>query len=167
MRGEWVWDALFGAVGGVLASWLMEKAQSPIGKIGGERTLAKEQAAYQAAGEPATYKLAEKVARPLRHALSDEQKKRAGSWIHYGYGAAWGAIMGVLGRKVSLPPVVAGAAFGAGVWLLSDEVLVPLLRLSLAPWKYPASAHGKALAGHLLYGVAADSAWRVMRMAKA
>jgi uncharacterized membrane protein YagU involved in acid resistance len=91
----------------------------------------------------------------------------AGSWIHYGYGAAWGAVMGVLGRKVSLPPIVSGAVLGAALWLVSDEVIVPLLRLSLPPWKYPASSHGKALAGHLVYGVAVDSAWRVMRMAKA
>src|SRR5437764_931818 len=65
----------------------------------------------------------------------------------------YGAIRG--GRDRGIPrAVLGGALFGAGLWLLGDELAVPLLGLSDKPTTYPVKSHLQSLAQHLGFGVA-------------
>lgn len=89
-----------------------------------------------------------------RGPLQPEAKRRAGELVHYGFGAAWGGLYGLL--RASYPawrgPVGAGG-YGAMVWMLSDNVLLPTMRLAGWPHRYPLRSHAYALAAHLAYGL--------------
>ena len=85
------------------------------------------------------------------------------SWaVHIGYGLAvatlYGAIRGRRARRILRD----GAVFGAGLWLLGDELAVPLLGLSDRPTTYPARRHLQSLAQHLGFGVATAAATRAL-----
>jgi putative membrane protein len=155
-------DALLGALSGVAASWVMEKAQARIMSLGSEETKAREKRA-QGDMEPATYRTAEAVARLAGRSIPDARKQAAGELVHYATGAVWGAVFGALARRVPVPALAAGAAWGVIVWFASDELLVPALGFSRSPARYPPSTHAKGLASHLVYGAATDAGYRALQ----
>lgn len=87
--------------------------------------------------------------------LPPEKKEAAGYLVHFGFGAAWGAALSMVMRRPTIPR---GLAFGAAVWMLSDNVLLPLLRLGDWPDRYPPGTHAKALLAHLAYGAGTAAA---------
>ncbi|HVV49785.1 MAG TPA: hypothetical protein VHO06_09010, partial [Polyangia bacterium] len=113
-RGGVVGDGLRGLVSGLAASWIMEKAQTPLGKLGGARTKAREEAA--SSDEPATHKAAQALVRPAGIALGERQKAKGGVAVHYAYGAAWGAVYGLVAPRVPLPRLLSGLLFGGLLW---------------------------------------------------
>jgi hypothetical protein len=153
--------ALMGAASGVFASWVMEKAQVRIMAAGSRETKEREKQA-QGGLEPATVRAAERAARLAGRSIPEQRKDVAGQLVHYATGAAFGALFGILARRVPLPALAAGALYGAVVWAANDELLVPALGLSRRPWEYPASTHAKALASHLVYGTAAGAGFRAL-----
>jgi putative membrane protein len=56
-----------------------------------------------------------------------------------------------------------GMMFGAAVWVVADESVVPALGLSKPPTEYPLSVHVYSLASHLVYGLTAEITRRVVR----
>lgn len=153
-------DLLGGIASGLFASWVMERAHKRIWRFGSKRVLEREKQAM--AGEPATIKVAETVAKPLGKRLSREEKKKGGELVHYGYGAAWGAAFGVLSRRLDLGPL-GGTLFGVALWLVSDELLVPLFGFSKSPREYPGTVHLKGLASHVVYGLSLGEAQSLLR----
>jgi hypothetical protein len=152
---------LGGAASGLLASFVMEKVQARIQKLGSAETQAAEKDA-QGDLEPATSQTAGRAAGLVGRELSAEQRKTGGEIVHYAYGAAWGAAFGALARALRAPALAAGPLFGVLLWLASDEVLVPLAGLSREPSRYPASTHAKALAAHVVYGTAVGAGVRAL-----
>lgn len=76
------------------------------------------------------------------------------SWgVHVSYGllvaTAFGAVRGRRAR-----PFSDGLLFGTGLWLLGDELAVPLLGLSDKPSVYHPTRHLQSLVSHLAFGVA-------------
>ena len=59
--------------------------------------------------------------------------------------------MAIVSRTV-LDPLSVGLLAGVLVWLLFDEGANALLGLTAPPWKFPASAHARAFANHVVYG---------------
>jgi hypothetical protein len=160
-------DAALGAASGLAASWVMSLLYKPIMRAGDDETRRREKEA-QAGMPPATIKAAEAAAKVVGSELPPDRKKQAlgGKVVHYAYGTLWGAAFAVAARAVApRVPLATGLAFGAALWLVSDELLVPLLRFSHAPARYPPSTHAKGLASHLVYGVATDAGWRLTRAA--
>lgn len=157
-------DAVAGALAGLAASWVMSAAYRPIMRAGSAETIRREKEA-QAGHPPATIRAAEAAARVIGTELPDRRTRALGGWVvHYGYGVVWGAAFALAARSLGRKPRLAtGVAFGALLWLVSDELLVPLFGFSRAPWRYPASSHVKGLASHLVYGVATEAAWRAAR----
>ena len=157
-------DVLAGALAGWAASWAMAASYQPIMRTGSAETLRREQEA-QAGLPPSSVRAAEAAARTVGARLPDRRARAlGGKTIHYGYGIAWGAAFALAARALRFrPPVATGLAFGALLWVLSDEVLVPLLGFSRLPARYPASSHLKGLAAHLVYGVATEAGWRAAR----
>jgi hypothetical protein len=90
-----------GMIGGALASWVMNQYQQIESRpVNVRRAESAEQQSKpvqsqkaQASGDDATVKTAQAIAtRFLDHKLSPLEKKIAGPVIHYGYGAAVGAL---------------------------------------------------------------------------
>jgi hypothetical protein len=157
-------EALAGALAGLGASWAMSAAYRPIMRAGSAETLRREREA-QAGLPPSTVRAAEAAVRAVGARLPHRRARvLGGKVIHYGYGGAWGAAFALAARALPWrPPLATGAAFGILLWLLSDELLVPLFGFSRLPSRYPASSHLKGLAAHLVYGVATEAAWRAAR----
>ena len=97
--------------------------------------------------------------------LSEEEKHAGGAVAHYLFGAATGAIYGATSELLPGTRVGAGAPFGAAVWLVADEMVVPALGLSKAPHQFRLSTHATALASHVVYGVTTEMFRRVVRKA--
>jgi hypothetical protein len=160
--GRVILDALGGAASGLVASWLMEQAQARvIGPAGSAETRERERQA-QGGLDPATVRTAQLAARALGREIPADRKNAAGEVVHYGTGAAFGALFGIAARRLGVPALVGGALFGVAIWLANDEGVVPALGLSRRPWDYPASTHVKALASHLVYGTATGAGVRLL-----
>jgi hypothetical protein len=59
--------------------------------------------------------------------------------------------------------VKGGLAVGVGLWLLGDELVMPLLGLTGGPTAYPAAVHVHGFGAHLAYGLATSAATQALR----
>lgn len=91
------------------------------------------------------------------------QGAQLGKAVHWGYGLAMGGLWGLLERRIAESDVKAGLGYGAALWLLGDELAVPLLGLSRGPTAHPPGVHARALGAHLVYGLATGAATRVLQ----
>lgn len=105
-------------------------------------------------GEPATGALARMVYERVKgEDLDEDLEESLSNWVHRGYGETMGLAyaLAASGRGYG---VKGGVLFGLLLFLLGDEVMVPLLGLSKKPTVLPAEMHVPALAAHLAYGAA-------------
>jgi len=165
-----------GFLGGLLASWVMNQYQAiesqPVNvrrareieeSIGlSEPTVERETSQSQANGP--TVKVAEAVSRQLfDHPLSANAKKIAGPGVHYGYGAAVGALYGGLAELLPVVGIGGGVPYAAMLWLFGSEIAVPALGLAKPPAEVPAANHASNIATHFVYGVTLDITRRILR----
>ena len=179
-RGGDVWKGLAaGLVGGLVASWTMNRFQDAWVSLAGapgaeggqqgeaEKSKQEKQQSQDEGGEEqtdATVKAASAVSEGIfDHKLTKSEKKWAGPAVHYGFGTSVGGLYGAVAEVA--PGVAAGAGlpFGAAFWLVADETAVPLLGLSKAPTEYPPSVHAYALASHFVYGLTTELVRRAVR----
>jgi hypothetical protein len=73
--------------------------------------------------------------------------------VHYAFGASGGPVAALI-RRQGLGPVAAGLAVGTGMWVVVDEGANAVLGLSPPAPEWPLVTHIRALATHLIYGVA-------------
>src|ERR1700749_5058660 len=140
-----------GAVGGLVASFVMNQFQAGVAYIE-EDVLDLE--TPKPRGDDATVKTAHAISKKVRgRKVAQRDKKKAGSAVHYGFGAMCGAVYGLLAETVPGSKAGFGTAYGSTVWALADEIAVPALGLSAPISKTPAGSHAKALASHLVYGL--------------
>jgi putative membrane protein len=97
--------------------------------------------------------------------LTKEQKETAGAVAHYAMGVVSGGIYGTAAELAPITTIGAGLPFGAAIWLLADEAIVPAAGMSKAPTEYPLSIHLYALASHLVFGVSTEAVRRTVRNA--
>ncbi len=97
--------------------------------------------------------------------LMERDKEGAGAVAHYAMGVTSGAIYGVAAEMLPAATAGAGLPFGAAVWMIADEFVVPALGLSKPPTEYPPSTHAYALASHLVYGLTTEMVRRAVRRA--
>jgi putative membrane protein len=76
--------------------------------------------------------------------------------VHYTFGAALGACYGGCVRTERQGVVRRGSAFGATVWLLADEIAMPLLRLSRPTLERALEKHLQSFAAHIVFGIVAE-----------
>ena len=169
--------AVAGTVGGLVASVLMNGFQqlwshlSPdrsrrkpeqggqLGKSGHERRPGRE-------GETPTERAVRTVSRAVLHPdPPEEEKRRFGKLIHYGFGTVTGAVYGAAAELDGRVTAASGLPFGAAVWAAADEIGVPALGLSKPPDEYPLSVHAQSFVAHLVYGAATDIVRRIVRKA--
>jgi hypothetical protein len=149
--------AIRGALAGAVATWLMDKLTTLAYEQESEPVRKREDEARQ--GKTAYGVAAEKLARHVvRTPLSDEQRGRYGTAIHWALGIGTGALYGALRNRAPIVGFARGLAFGTGFWLLVDELANPLLGLTPGPRAFPWQTHARGLVGHLAYGAAVAAA---------
>lgn len=165
-HGLVVKNIVAGIAGGLVASWAMEHFQRSLGQLSEDMGGAPGGGGQQhrePQSEPATYQAADVVAETVTgEPLADEVKPAAGSLVHYAFGAAVGAAYGAAAAQSEEVTAWAGLPFGATVWLVADEIGVPLAGLSKAPTEYPATSHVSAFATHLVYGLTTETVRKVL-----
>jgi hypothetical protein len=105
----------------------------------------------ESALETVARRAVEKLAQ--RGPLDAADKQRAAQVVHYGFGAAWGGLYGLL--RASYPRLWSPAGIAElslGVWMVGDNVILPAFKLAAWPHRYPLRSHAYALAAHLAYG---------------
>ena len=166
-----------GLAAGLVASWTMNQFQAAWTRIaeGAEKSHGAQsmqpsdgstgdQAQDTAEQDDATVETAKAISKNVfGHELQESEKKPAGAVVHYAFGTLSGGLYGALAEVTPQVTAAAGLPFGAGFWLLADEISVPLLGLSKGPTEYPVSTHAYALASHLVYGVTAELSRRAVR----
>jgi putative membrane protein len=163
------WKGLVaGVVGGVVASWTMDRFQYWWLSFGGADELQLQQAPSAEGNqeEPATVKTASAISEAvLRHSLTVKEKEIAGALVHYAVGTTAGAVYGVAAEYEPDVTNLAGIPFGAAFWMVVDEGALPLLGLAKGPTAYPISTHAYALASHLVFGLTAEVVRSTVRRA--
>jgi Protein of unknown function (DUF1440) len=87
-------------------------------------------------------------------------RRRLGTMAHYVFSGALGACYALVARRLPIVRAGHGIAYGTAVWILADEMVIPLLDLSRGPRQLPPGVHAYALAGHWVYGFALESSVR-------
>jgi hypothetical protein len=84
----------------------------------------------------------------------NKQTKTALSYsVHWGYGLLQGSLYGALRRGAGFPDIIGGFAFSIGLWLLGDELAVPMLGLQSGPTAEGPRQHANRFGAHLAYGL--------------
>ncbi len=152
--------AVAGLIGGLIASFVMSEFQSLLGALSEEEKKPKK----KNEDEPANVKTAEAISENVfDHRLKKSEKEPAGEAVHYAMGAASGLIYGIVSEIAPVTTAGLGLPFGAAVWLVADDVVVPALGLAKPASKYPLSTHAYALSSHLVYGLTTDLVRRGVR----
>jgi len=146
---------LAGALGGLAASFAMSQFHALFQNLGS--------AALQS-GEDSTVKAASAVSRTVfHHKLTLEQKKIAGTIVHYSFGANVAAIYGSTAELVPLVSTGWGIPFGAAVWLGAHVITVPALGLSDPITHSAPRAEAVEFGAHLVYGAVVEGLRRFLR----
>ncbi len=147
-------DLLKGAVAGAAATWLMTQATTWMYEHESDDARQREN---QARGDRTAYEsAAERAASVAGVDLSEEQRSQAGTAIHWATGIAAGAVYGVLRKRWPATAAAKGLPFGAGFFLVVDEILNPVLGLTPGPQAFPWQTHARGLGGHLAFGAATE-----------
>jgi hypothetical protein len=86
--------------------------------------------------------------------LDEPEKDALTTVAHFGFGAAAGAVYGLLVPRRPSSPVLSGVAFGLGVWAVSYLAALPALRLFRPPESQTAGQVGMLIAAHVAWGAA-------------
>jgi hypothetical protein len=114
--------------------------------------------------ETATQTIARRAVDGLAKRGSLRNKQAAGNLVHYGFGSAWGALYGLLaGSSRAFTTPLGALGFGVGVWVVSEDVMLPVFRVSAWPTAYPVRTHVYAITAHLVYGAAVWGAFQAIR----
>jgi uncharacterized membrane protein YagU involved in acid resistance len=163
------WKGLVaGVVGGVVASWTMDRLQYWWLSFGGgdERELQQAPSEEGNREEPATVKTASAISEGVfGHSLTAREKEIAGPIVHYAVGTTAGAVYGLAAEYEPDVTTLAGIPFGAAFWMVVDEGALSLLGLAKGPTAYPISTHAYALASHLVFGLSAEVVRSIVRRA--
>ena len=101
---------------------------------------------------PAPAQVAQRLARGvLGRPLPDSAARPTNNVMHWGYGVAWGAVLGLTRARLRTPAVALGAGFGCLVFASSYAVL-GAMGIYRPIWEYAPSETGRDLAFHLVYG---------------
>ncbi|HEX8522746.1 MAG TPA: DUF1440 domain-containing protein [Tepidisphaeraceae bacterium] len=170
--------ALAGIVGGIVGTMAMAASQQVMTALSPKneptRKLRLRRAGhgvnYFAQAEPRSHEqwhtTSEGIVRELFPDASQETRALIGSGMHYAFGAGAGTAY-TLGQKqlpqkyASLLTAGRGSLYGALVWVIADELMMPMVtRWSPPPQKTPLRLHLYSLACHLAYGMTLDGVTR-------
>jgi putative membrane protein len=110
------------------------------------------------ADEDATVKSASIAYRAVTGEEPDREAKRwLGSAMHYAFGAGVGLTYGLVAARASWIRAGHGTFYGALVWAIADEGIMPALGLSRGPGELSRGVLAYGLGGHFVFGAVLDS----------
>lgn len=143
---------LAGTLAGLAAAWVMNAVQSVV------------LVTPPGNADSATAKTANLVHKSVTgKLLAKTRKKAVGNYLHFAFGAFLGSIYGALAEYCPVATTGFGMPFGLTVAGIADEVLVPLLGLSVPPWKSSAKSHTYGLVSHIVFGSIVEATRRTIR----
>jgi uncharacterized membrane protein YagU involved in acid resistance len=118
--------------------------------------------------EDSTMKTAEKISNTAGYTLTRSERKKAGNWVHYSFGAAMGGIYGLVRETAPKPlrhmnPAISGAGYGTAVFLGAHEIAVPAFKLGSNPLKEPVPDQVSEYLAHLIYGLGTSLTYSAIR----
>jgi putative membrane protein len=130
------------------------------GMIGGlvgtlAKTLAERMFPPRTNSEPEPPELA--AERVAGHPLDNGAKMIAAEGIHWGFGAAVGAVYGALAEYYPAATAKEGASFGMALEALTHETALPALGLSAEPEDETLRERASEITSHVVYGVATET----------
>jgi putative membrane protein len=155
-------DAFAGAVGGLAGTLAMNQAQR------GWTNAVDGHAPESAAGKHDARDWQERIegrnsneiaaqiigTRVIGRRLDHAELALGAALVHYGFGAALGALYGLYSRRKLRPAT--GTGFGLMVWLLADEIAMPLLGLSASTLRRPLEKRLQSIAAHVVFGTTTE-----------
>lgn len=148
-------DLLRGALAGTAATWLMDLVTTALLQGQAAEVTAREEAA-RPNGKHAVENFVDRLQAELSLTLDERQRAIAVQVVHYGLGAAPGALYALLRRRLPLVGAGRGLLYGVALWAVNDEYLNTALGLAGPPDAYPLETHWRGLVGHAVLGVATD-----------
>lgn len=149
-------DLVKGAVAGAAGTWVMTHVTTWMYASESEAAMKREEAARR--GSTAYERAAERASQSIDTNLSDEQRSQAGTTIHWATGIAAGVAYAVVRKRWPRAAAARGLPFGAGFFMMVDELLNPVLGLTPGPLAFPWQTHARGLGGHLAFGLATELA---------
>ena len=170
------WAGLFaGLIGGLTATIAMSKFQSTW-KTATRGRVPIEENSDRFAGCPATQPTDVETARILLNRLtdiagyefSDVTATKAALALHYGVGVSGGLVYFLAGTSVfprfqKEHSLLAGAAFGAALFLVADIAVLPLMGFPSKGSLSPLGTRLYGMTSHLIYGLTAAEMCNVVR----
>jgi hypothetical protein len=148
-------DLARGALAGTAATWVKNRVTTYIYEHVDREVRRRED---EARGNRTAYAAAAEKAAELTGKELNGASENAGNAIHWALGVGMGALYAALRGRVPGVDSAQGSAFGTAFWLLVDEGANPALGLTPGPKAFPWQTHARGLAGHLAYGVTAETA---------
>jgi uncharacterized membrane protein YagU involved in acid resistance len=150
--GSILMNAVLGLVAGAAATFVMDKVSGYLYELEDEKTRKFEENLRGNEYPPEV--MAEKIAEAVAGVeLNKGRKEKYGNVVHWGYGIMWGGLYGALRGRAPLVDTANGLGFGTGLWLIGDEMMMPLMKLSPPSSKFPWQNHARAFGNHMAYGV--------------
>ncbi len=97
-----------------------------------------------------TEELAERTG--VRNEMGEPAVRAASMANHFAYGAATGAVYGLVARRVGLPGAVSGVLFALTVWTISYMGWLPALRFMPPATRQPADRNTLMIIAHVVWG---------------
>ncbi len=145
---------LAGALGGLVASFVMSQIHALFEQAGPSR---------QDYEEDSTVKAASAISETVfEHELTPQQKKVAGPVMHYSFGTCVAAAYGTAVETLPALRTGWGMTFGTAVWLGAHVIAVPLLGLSQPVTRSTPRREGVEFGAHLVYGAVVESVRRLV-----
>src|SRR5437660_12805670 len=123
---------ILGAISGLAGTLLMTQFQNVWNKVSEamHRSTEDEAKPEKEPKEDSTMKAAGKISEGIGRPLSRAERKKAGPWIHYAFGTTVGAVFGLAmesgpASAAAINPALAGAGYGAAIFLAAHEIAVP------------------------------------------
>ncbi len=155
---------LKGAIASIAGVWVMDQLTEYMYRNEDPKAYRKEKRA-QVEGKYGAHVAASRMADALNVQLNDKQLFAAGKTVHYMLGVLPGALYGAYRNRVKGIGAWKGLLYGAGLFIVMDEIVAPLLGLTSGPKAYPWQAHARGLAGHLALGATTDASLKLINKA--
>lgn len=160
MNGRVGLNVLKGALAGLAATWVMNRVTTFLYGREGEEAREREQEARE--GRMSYGVAAEKAVSMVGGELSEEDRKKYGSALHWVLGSAAGATYAVMRDRIPGEGIRRGLLFGTAFWAAVDEGANPVLGLTPGPGAFPWQTHARGAAGHLAFGATTDLTLRLL-----